>query len=670
MHLVGQLDPRRCRPRRLIVPLFVLVALAGTALAFQGTASSATNLSAATSAIEHLRAPLPGRSAAGPPKLDSRLWPLADPTPSQAWPTASLRSTGLTVQHGRVQVEIVASRPVAARAAVVRLGGRVRASWRGLIEALVPPSSLTALSRAGSVTLVRPPLLGVPDDVPGEEVQASMASALHAAGITGKGTKVAIIDGDFAGLAARQASGDLPANVVTQDFCGGQLQTGEGHGTAVAEIVHEMAPDAQLYLICFSELPSLAAAEAYVKSQGIKIVNFSIEYYNAGRGNGPATDPVDAIVADARAHGILWVNSAGNDGFTHWSGTFNDPNGDGVHEWDSNGDVGNTFVVPGGQAVCGYLKWDEWPFATSDFDLFLLDSATGAILAASTNVQNGTQPPVETAYWENGLASAQVVAWSIVGVHVTTSPRLDLYTSPIPPPYLQYQTPAGSIGDPASAPQAFGVGAVCWQGDVFEPYSSQGPTVDGRTKPDIAGHDSVSSATFGPFTSCPSGFAGTSASSPEVAGAAALVEQVNPRITPDKVQAFLEKNATDLGAPGPDDQIGAGVLNLPASLTIPDTTPPTAKALPSSGKRGSLVKLLSRVFDDSGEVKIREQVKQNGRVIKTLATSFVAAATLKTGYLDWKAPKSIGGTITHCIRGQDRAGNLSPVSCARVTLTG
>ena len=63
------------------------------------------------------------------------------------------------------------------------------------------------------------------DAVGGEEVAASLAPAWHAKGFTGKGVKVAIIDGGFVGLAERQAAGDLPASAVTQDICGGRFNT-------------------------------------------------------------------------------------------------------------------------------------------------------------------------------------------------------------------------------------------------------------------------------------------------------------------------------------------------------------------------------------------------------------------------------------------------------------
>ena len=104
----------------------------------------------------------------------------------------------------------------------------------------------------------------------------------HAKSLTGNGVKVAIIDGGFIGLAERQAAGDLPSNVVTQDFCRGRLTTEAEHGTAVAEIVHEMAPEAQLYLICVETEVDLAAAAAFAKGQGANVISHSPR--GSGRG--------------------------------------------------------------------------------------------------------------------------------------------------------------------------------------------------------------------------------------------------------------------------------------------------------------------------------------------------------------------------------------------------
>jgi hypothetical protein len=136
---------------------------------------------------------------------------------------------------------------------------------------------------------------------------------------------------------------------------------------------------------------------------------------------------------------------------------------------------------------------------------------------------------------------------------------------------LQFQVAAGSVTEPASAPSVFAAGAVCWAAVTAEPFSSQGPTIDGRIKPDIAGPDNVSSFMYGNFTSCTgaSGFAGTSAASPHVAGAAALVLGANPTYTPAQIKAHLQTNSTDLGPAGADKAYGSGLVMLPTKPSPP-----------------------------------------------------------------------------------------------------
>ena len=324
--------------------------------------------------------------------------------------------------------------------------------------------------------------------VSGEAVATTLAAAWHAKGFTGKGVKVAVIDSGFAGLAERQAQGDLPANIVTQDFCGGRIATASEHGTAVAEIVHEMAPEAELHLLCIDSEAQLAAAVGYAKSQGIQVVNHSMGWEGPFRNDGSGA--VGAIVADARANGILWVNSAGNEGDTHWTGTYN-PSGN-LHAWDASGDVGNTFIWPDGSEICGFLKWDEWPAGVSDFDLGLVLSGANVLLASSEEEQGDGEPPFEAVCAEQSSGMDLVVFWAVRGYSVRSNPRIDL-VSWSPP--LEHVVAAGSIAAPASSPAAFAVGALCWESRQLEPYSSQGPTVDGRAKPDIVGHDSLSSAT-------------------------------------------------------------------------------------------------------------------------------------------------------------------------------
>jgi subtilisin family serine protease len=573
------------------------------------------------------------------------------------------KSSAIAAPHlidGKVRVVIEASDPALARASVLAGGGRVERTAGGLLQALVDPSDIDALERRRTVDRVRPPYARIEHGVSGEEVTATLASAWHAKGFTGKGVKVAVIDGGFRGLADRQAAGDLPANIVTLDLCAGEFGTAEDHGTAVAEIVHEMAPDAQLYLVCVGTEVDLAAAEAYAKSQGVSVINESLGWEGPYRDDG--SGPIDAIVADARANGILWVNSAGNEAQTHWSGTYAS-NGF-AHQWSASGDIGNTFVWPNGEAICGFLKWDEWPGGVSDFDLYLGLSGPNVVIAASEEEQGSGQPPYEEICARQTSGRDLLVFWSIRGYGVRSNPQLDL-VSWSPP--LEYQVAEGSIATPASSPAALAVGALCWQSHGLEPYSSQGPTVDGRVKPDLVGHDSVSSATYGSYSgACPSAFAGTSASSPEVAGAAALVKQAYPRFAPDQIKDLLMRSARDLGAPGTDNVYGAGELQLP---TPPDVVAPTAMALPSTGRRGAMLRVLSTVSDDSGEVSVVEQIKLGRRTVARIERGgYFSASSPKTVVTRWKVPTKASGAYQHCVRAVDRAGNASTPSCARLVL--
>jgi subtilisin family serine protease len=139
-----------------------------------------------------------------------------------------------------------------------------------------------------------------------------------------------------------------------------------------------------------------------------------------------------------------------------------------------------------------------------------------------------------------------------------------------PGPNLEHQVADGSVTEPGSSSRALTVGAVCWQTSGLESFSSRGPTIDGRTKPDLAAPDWVSSFSYGPFGGCggQSGFAGTSAAAPHVAGAAALVKSANPSWGANELQAYLEANALDLGVPGRDSSFGAGRLALGAAPRV------------------------------------------------------------------------------------------------------
>jgi Subtilase family/WD40-like Beta Propeller Repeat/RTX calcium-binding nonapeptide repeat (4 copies)/Domain of unknown function DUF11 len=502
--------------------------------------------------------------------LDARLAQVA------AAPQGVVRASalGLDVARGGVRVVLEPATGAADAAAAARaVGGTVEASAAGLVQAVVAPDRLEGLAEDARIARVRAPLRAVPAGVSGvgEGVVVSGAQALHALGVTGDGVKIGVIDLGFAGFAARQAQGDLPASVVTQDFCGGNLATGGEHGTAVAEIVHEMAPAARLYLICVDSEVTLAEAERYAEEHGLRIVNHSVGWYGAGRGDGTGNPGTPAgIVAEAHADGIAWVNAAGNDHGVHLTAPFRDVDRDGFVEWspDLSTPEVDDAEVPAGRQVCAELDWDAWPRTTEDLDLYLVRPSDGTILGAGEGDQTDAPgPPHEEVCWTNTTGSTATVGVMAYAYSVAGTPRLDL-TVPSGATTLAASSD-GDVAEPASSPAAIAVGAACWQSAlgsaraVVDSYSSRGLTIDGRTKPDLVGYDAVSSGTYGPFSACEtSGFAGTSAAAPHVAGALALLAQQDPIATPDELEAKLEADAVDLLPFGRDAVGGAGLFAL------------------------------------------------------------------------------------------------------------
>ena len=204
-----------------------------------------------------------------------------------------------------------------------------------------------------------------------------------------------------------------------------------------------------------------------------------------------------------------------------------------------------------------------------------------ATVAVSYDDQTGraARHPSRSCYTNPGATQKYGAA---IGRSGPSTPRFDMFVLGTGP--IQYQTAAGSVTEPASSPNTLAAGAICWNGFGLEPYSSQGPNINGVTKPDISGFDSVSSSTYGAAGACgASGFAGTSAASPGIAGAAALLLQQNPALTPTTLQAKVTSLAVDLGTAGPDNIFGAGRLLLP---TLPvNTVLPTITGTARSARR-------------------------------------------------------------------------------------
>ena len=428
------------------------------------------------------------------------------------------------------------------------LGCQVEISYGNLIQALAPISSLIELGNSPAVKRVRLPFAFAPSVV-SEGVEVIGADVWQAQGFTGTGVKVGVLDGGFSGYDGLLGT-ELPDTVTVwwAPSIGGPGSS--VHGTACAEIVYDVSPNAEFYLANFNTEVEWANAIDWLISQGVDVISCSMGWLNTGPGDG--TGVICAKVTDARAAGILWSQSAGNQARRHWSGYWSDPDGNGWLNFTSTDETNMIYASAGDQITVG-LRWDDpWGASGNDYDLYLLDDSQ-TIVASSTNWQDGNDNPTETLVYTvstSGYYHIKVEMYSADG-----TARFDLFTFDHD---LQYQVAAGSLLEPADSPDAMTMGAVPWDNpDTLEYFSSQGPTTDGRTKPDLVAPDGVSNVTYGTFY-------GTSAAAPHGAGAAVLVKQRYPVYTPDQIQGYLEGNAVDLGTAGKDNQYGSGRLLLPA----------------------------------------------------------------------------------------------------------
>jgi len=361
-------------------------------------------------------------------------------------------------------------------------------------------------------------------------------------------------------LSTSQNNGELPLTgygLTITDYTG----TGNGginHGTNVAEIVHDMAPGAELYLAKINSEMELQQALNDMITAGVQVINHSVAWFGAAFYDG--TGPLCDITNTAENSGVLWVNAAGNYRSNHYLGTFTDTNGDNRHEFATGQDY-NTVSLTAGRTYSFILNWDDYQSTGVDYDLYLYDKdpdAGGTLVASSKNVQSGPQkfrypyPSEDIDYMAANSGTYYLVVGKPGGT--TTNLPVTLFS---PDVNLGIKTQASSLAQPADCASVLAIAATNASNDAVAAYSSQGPTVDGRDKPEISAPTAVQ-------TSLTGGFAGTSAAAPHAAGAAALLRGQDPVLTLLEVRNALQNSAHDISLGGYDWRTGFGRISLDA----------------------------------------------------------------------------------------------------------
>jgi subtilisin-like proprotein convertase family protein len=449
--------------------------------------------------------------------------------------------------------------------------------------------------------------LGDTNAAPSVGSVASEGARAHAAerarkwfNVTGAGVTVGVLSDSDDLKEASIASGDLPASTITVPGQSGR--PGSGEGTAMMEIIHDVAPGADLvFATAFTSAESFAENIRTLRfTYGCDIIVDDVQYLFES----PYQDDIIAVaVSDVVADGALYFSSAGNGGnfddgtAETWEGDFKSagtlatlPSGYTVHDW-GNKVISNRIEAEGGPLI---LHWSDpgsldAPLASNDYDLFLLDHDLRNVVVAATDVQDGDDLPWEYLGY-NIPPNYRIVIAAHPGA-AKRAVRAELFGGE-----LGLATAGSVYGHTASA-DAVSVAAVdAWEvgpaGEFVagpttpvELFSSDGsrrifyhpdgtPITAGvlmasggttRKKPDLAGADGV--LTTLPSSSGLSPFFGTSAAAPHVAGIAALMKSAVPGATTTKVRDSLRLGALDIEQTGVDRNAGSGIAQAMNALT-------------------------------------------------------------------------------------------------------
>ncbi len=494
------------------------------------------------------------------------------------------RSPMTRLSNGHVVIDAIAKDdPDALKEELVGLGLKNAAVFGQVVSGLLPIEAIERLPECRYLNVARPSLAAT--NVGDVTTQGDIAQRSNVAragfGVDGSGVTVGVLSDSFnclGGAAADEVSGDLPplAGIAVLDD---SACPASDEGRAMMQLVHDVAPGADLsFHTAFGGLANFANGIIDLAAAGADIITDDVIYF---------AEPMfqDGIIAQAvdivRGAGVAYFSSAGNDARQSYEDDYRRFESTGLefHDFDPGAgvDVSQRIFIPAGGTLLLSFQWDSpaasagGPGSPNDVDIFLTDDPANIILASATGSNTGLDP-VEILFFQNTSGVGQFYNLIIVKFSGPSPGRVKYvrFADSIP---LEFDTQSSTTYGHANAAGAEAVGATAWfntpafgvNPPALNFFSSRGgtpilfdiagnrlPAAQIRAKPGVVGPDGGGTTFFGGADIDSDGFEdffGTSASVAHVAGAAALLKQANPGLTPPDILAALRDSAIDMDDP-------------------------------------------------------------------------------------------------------------------------
>ena len=485
-----------------------------------------------------------------------------------------------------------------------KVGATELTATKGKVSGWVSLDELESIKELSSVEYVawdmKPHLnVGPVVDEADTIMRANLARQLY--GVTGAGVTVGIISDSF------NTDGLYPVDVQTGALPPGVRimsdNIGTDEGRAMAQLVHQLAPGANLvFYTAGSSKEEMAQAITDLAAAGCNVIVDDVIFFSEAFFQ---EDVVAQAVDQVTAQGVTYVSSAGNEDSQSWQQNFNPSDvyvqnstltelfpGITGQLMDFNPgaqvDVLQPCVIAPNSATPIIFNWDN-SFAsatgglvgpTDDYGMFAITidpSGSITLIAFSDDPNTASGEAMETLFIDNSDNDTSLQFYIGIFNHGSTNNFLkSIWMRDVLRVFDFGENTVGhaTLWGHANSPGAIAAAAAPWFNPTQPEYFTSAGGVpllfdnDGNRipanilrKPNVTGIDGTDTTVpgFAPFF-------GTSAAAPHVAAVAALMIQASPTASPRAIRIAMEQSALDLYKPGFDFLSGYGLVQADAAI--------------------------------------------------------------------------------------------------------